>query len=348
MSRLPLPFNSRTGLGAVLIASALAVALIAPREALTGWLAAFLFASCFALGGLLFVMLVDIIPGSWRVMIRPPAEILASGMPVLTLLVLPVLFGMGRIFPWYGGEALSGFRAAYLSPMALVLRLVIVFGVLLFIGARLGERPRRGVAIGGLILFVLLHGPLSTDLVLSLDPEFHSSGFSLYVLAIQALTGFAAIILLRVDGSLEGEEEAAMLGALLLTLLLLWAYFDFMQYFILWSGNLPARADWFNRRTMGLWHGLVVVLVAVRLGPAFLLLFPPIRSSRIWLRLMSWVTIGGTLGEVAWLVLPELGNTARWALPSYLMGSAGAALLLFNPGAGVAPEPAPVPEERKP
>lgn len=116
------------------------------------------------------------------------------------------------------------------------------------------------------------------------------------------------------------------MGALFLTLLLSWAYFDFMQYFILWSGNLPARADWFLRRSGGVWSVLVLIVIILRLGPAFLLLFPPIRQSGRGLRLFAALTLAGSLAEVAWLVIPEL-ESPTWAIVIYLVTSAGMALL---------------------
>jgi hypothetical protein len=317
------PFAS--GTGALFLA--LALALVSPREALTGWLAAFVFCSTAVGGGLFFVMLADVIPGSWRVTIREPAGVLARGQMVWASLSLPVLLGMSAIFPWFAEEKLSGFRAAYLAPLAFTARLVVFCGVCIWLQFRLTRGPQRGLAIGGLILFILLTGIFSTDVVLSLDPEFHSSGFGLYFLSIQALTGFAAIVLIRLAMPQSNTKERFLLGALFLTLLLCWAYFDFMQYFILWSGNLPARADWFLRRSEGGWHALALLIVSLRLVPAFLLLFPPVRESRSALLAFAGMTLAGTLVEIAWLVMPELEKIA-WAVPSYLLGCAGSFLMM--------------------
>lgn len=165
---------------------------------------------------------------------------------------------------------------------------------------------------------MLVQNLLATDLVLSLDPEFHSSGFGLYLLSVQALTAFSAMVLLRLGEGHAGEDETATLGALLLVMLLCWAYFNFMQYFILWSGNLPSRAQWFARRGSGLWHFLSVVLVWLRLVPAFLLLFRPFRQGRRWLLSFAAVSIVATVMELAWLILPEL-ETYGWAGASYLL-----------------------------
>ncbi|MBY5371106.1 hypothetical protein HFO93_29370 [Rhizobium leguminosarum] len=323
--------DPQLGLGSVALALVFAASFAAPREALTGWLAAFVLQSAPVLGGLFFLMLADVIPGFWRTVIRPPASLLAGLMPVLALLVLPVLLGMKAIFPWYSGEGLSGFQADYLTPLGLAARLVVFVGGGVWIAFHLSRGQHRALAIGGLVFFVLLDGFFATDLVLSLDPKFHSSGFGLYFLAIQTLTAFAAIVLIRCLRSSPAASEKSLLGSLFLTFLLCWAYFDFMQYFILWSGNLPARAAWFARRSEGAWYWLVLILLTLRLVPAFLLLFPPVRQNGRWLIFFAALTLAGTFLEIGWLVLPELDRPA-WAWPSYAAASAGMALVVFGLG----------------
>lgn len=119
----------RRVLGFVALLLGLAATLPAPRQALTGWLAAFVLQSATVLGGLLFIMLVDVIPGIWRNIVRPPAAMLAAGMPLLAVFCLPVLFGIRLIFPWYNGEGLTGFRAFYLAPLAVAARLIVFFAI---------------------------------------------------------------------------------------------------------------------------------------------------------------------------------------------------------------------------
>jgi len=322
--------DHRRAIGFLVLLLALGTALAAPRPAMAGWLAAFIYQGTTVLGGFFFVMLADVIPGSWRASVRSPAAMLAAGMPLLALFCLPILFGMRLIFPWYDGEGLSGFRAFYLTPLAAGARLIVFFAICIWLQARLSRGPNRSLATAALIVFVLLDGLFATDIVLSLDPHFHSSGFGLYFLSLQALTAFSAIVLIRSLGYSSDAMQRSLMGALFLTLLLCWAYFDFMQYFILWSGNLPTRADWFVRRSNGGWSTLVSILVVLRLGPAFLLLFPPIRQNGRALVFFAASTLAGSLIEVAWLVMPEI-ESPLWAIGTYLLASAGMVLLTSVP-----------------
>jgi hypothetical protein len=149
-------------------------------------------------------------------------------------------------YAWARVAQLDGFKRIYLTPVFYDVRtLTILAGAsclaLMLVG---GSRRSLKVAIIGLVAFVPLQGLLATDWLMSLDLQFHSSGFGLYVLSGQMLTALALLIVMRVSAG--PAEHAGVLGALLLTAILFWAYLAFMQYFILWSGNLPRGSCGFD------------------------------------------------------------------------------------------------------
>lgn len=308
-----------------LVVLALLPTVVAPKEALTGWLAFSVLLSAPVLGGFFFLLLAIIIPGGWNAPVRPAAARLSASMPLLALSLLPVLLATHIVFPWSGDETLKGFRAFYLSPAAFIVRTVLILLLLLILNRLLLLGGSRALAIWSLLIFMLVQNLMVTDFILSLDPEFHSSGFGLYILSIQALTGFSAIVWLRLGGREASAQERGVLGALLLVMLLCWAYFTFMQYFILWSGNLPSRAAWFARRGTGTWLLLERLLIALHLGPTFLLLFPPFRQGRKWLLLFAALSILATVMEIAWLILPELDRHG-WAMLAFLAPALGLVL----------------------
>lgn len=298
------------------------------REGLLAWLSAFAFVAGLPLGALCLALVLRIVPGAWRNEIEPEADRLALTAPLLLVLSLPILIGIGRLYPWASDSALSGFKAVYLTVPFFTLRTLAILSTAALLAARLSASPHRrnALAIGGLIAFVLLHDLLSVDWLLSLDPEFHSSGFGLYLLSGQVLSAFCTIALLRLlDG---GEPKSGIIGNLLLTLLLLWAYFAFMQYFIVWSGNLPAGVVWYRIRGEGAWAIIDYGLAASRLLPGFLLFFPPVRRSRAWLLiLVSLVLLGGIL-ETVWLALPAGRQITALSILSLVFALAGMLALL--------------------
>lgn len=309
-------------LGLLLCVLALLAVLIDARAALAGWLAALVLVSSVPLGALCLLMMVRIIPGSWRMELMEPCRVAVALAPALVLVALPVVIGMPWLFAWFDG-GLGGFKGIYLAPVFYGVRVLAILIGAAALGVALLSTASYRLAIVGLIAFVLLHGLLAVDLVLSLTPDYHSSGFGLYLLGVQALTALAVVTL----WGLPGASDPSLYGKLMMTGLLFWAYFSFMQYFILWSGNLVPGAKWFAIRAHGIWAGAEYLIAALRLLPGLLLFFPPIRASRSWLQRLSIATLVGTAIEAAWLVLPSAGASPSIGLSAYLLAVAGLVLL---------------------
>ena len=53
---------------------------------------------------------------------------------------------------------------------------------------------------------------------------------------------------------------------------MLWAYFDFSQFLIIWSGNLPEEITWYLARTRGGWQWVALALVLFHFALPFVLL----------------------------------------------------------------------------
>ena len=62
------------------------------------------------------------------------------------------------------------------------------------------------------------------------------------------------------------------LGKLLLTFTMLWAYVNFSQFLIIWSGNLPEEIPWYIERMHGVWGFISVALIVVQFAAPFMLL----------------------------------------------------------------------------
>jgi hypothetical protein len=328
MSRIEaLPTRMLAIAGAILCGLAWAIALFSASAALTGWLAGFAFASALPLGALCLVMMMRIIPGPWREELGPTAKAATLLLPLALAASLPLLIGQHWIYEWARGASLTGAKTVYLSPIFFDLRTLVILAGACLLGWRLLIQPDRfiALAVGGLIVFVVADGLLSVDWLMSLDSEFHSSGFGLYILSGQMLAAVAMLILLRLAAGVR--SNTGLLGSLLMTAILLWAYLAFMQYFIIWSGNLTQGAVWFQRRGKGLWAVVEDLMTALHLLPLFLLFFPPIRHSRAWLAVLSITVLVGKLLEYAWLTLPTLTGDIALAVFAYLISLLGLALL---------------------
>jgi hypothetical protein len=146
------------------------------------------------------------------------------------------------------------------------------------------------------------------DWLESLDPDFHSSIYGLLFISFTMLNGLAfgiagGLLLRRRIGSPKGYS------ALLLSMILVWAYLHAMQYLVIWSGNIPDEVTWYLKRSS---HGWQVILVVLSLGqfacPFFALLIERIRNDRGWLLGLCALTLLMRCWEAAILILPALGH----------------------------------------
>lgn len=284
--------------GGALAALALVAVVVAPDRALFGWLAALAFWAGVPIGALALLLVMRILPGPWAEALAPLAAGAARLLPLVALAALPLALGFGALYPWAHGPLETPFRDAWLSPPFWTVRGM----AFLALGTALAVLPGRRLAIAGLIAFVPLHTLVSFDWLMSLDPAFHSSGFGLYLLSMQALTAFAVLLLARLAVARRSPDP---FGALFLVLLLLWAYAAFMPFFISWSGNLPGPAAWYARRTTGAWAAAYPLVALLHAAPTFLLLFRRFRASRTALAAFAALVLAGKALETAWLVLPE-------------------------------------------
>src|SRR5205807_1208681 len=110
------------------------------------------------------------------------------------------------------------------------------------------DMPRRPLLSAvGLVLLIVTVTFAAIDWIMSLEPEWYSTMFG----ALMAMGGALAALALAAGGaalaamysprrpSAAESDALADVGSMLLTLLMLWAYFGFSQYLIVWSGNLP-------------------------------------------------------------------------------------------------------------
>jgi hypothetical protein len=324
------------GIGAAGCTGAAIGLLLAPRIALTAWLAAFLGLSAVPIGCLSLLMMVALVPGSWRTLLAGPLSAGASLLPLAALLFLPVLLGFRFIYPWAAPEAtLPAYKALWLSPVFWTLRAIVYFAVLIALQRGLAaarEEVRPAIAAAGLILYALIGSLLGVDWAESIEPQFHSSIYGLIFLSGQWLAGVGFALLLALPGRRDKLPFAA--SGPLITALLFWGYIQAMQYIVIWSGDIPLEAHWYLERDAGGWS---IVTWAIVFGqgvlPFLALLSPRVRESAAAMVAVAAVTLAMRLVEAAWLVLPPahipalptaLLLVAAWAA----MGGLGAALVL--------------------
>jgi hypothetical protein len=314
--------------GVVGVAIALLLILLRPGEALTGWLAAVALIAGLPAGALLLLLMMLLIAGRWNDDLRGPARLLAALWPLGGVAFLPVLIGMGAVYPWFGAPPLSAFAGVWLNPAFFIARTIAWFVLGWFVAARAAGEVSEGFAAGMLIALVLGANFVGSDWLMTLDAQFASSGFGLQVISLDTTSALAVMILLRL---LAGRpRHPGVLGGLLLTLLLLWAYFQYMPFLIIWSGNLPESVGWYLARTGAGWVTALVIACVLGGLPLFALFAPQVRESPRWLGACAVAVLAGKAIEFAWLALPGRGPlaVAAWLVALVGLGCLAVAAVL--------------------
>jgi hypothetical protein len=152
----------------------------------------------------------------------------------------------------------------------------------------------------------------SVDWLMSLEPEFHSSIFGIYIFAGMVVAGLSIITLATIASvrarrpDLATEDRLYNLGALLFAFVCFWAYIAFSQYMLIWYGNLPDETSWMVRRTRGDWLGVTAALALVRFVIPFLALLP--RRAKTNPRILAAVAalmLAGQFLDICWIVMPS-------------------------------------------
>jgi hypothetical protein len=316
----------------------LAGLLLDPKTLVASYLAAWTAASAIPIGALAVLMIAYLVRAGWTVDLHPLLSRTALTIPLFAVLFIPLLIGMGAIYPWAGEAHLSGFQSGYLTPLFFILRAIIYFVILtalaLWVTRAYGDdaaMKRAGSA--GLIVWALVSSFAGIDWLESLEPQFHSSIYGLLKIAFDLLAGFGfAIVALMLTHRTRRMSNTAY-AAMFLSVLLLWAYLHAMQYIIIWAGNIPDEIVWYLER---LRHGWGVALWALYIGqfivPFFVLLSERARGSTAMLLWLGVATLALRFLEAIVLILPPLHPSA-WALldlPAAALLMIGVAMLAWQ------------------
>jgi hypothetical protein len=332
-------------IGGIAMILAIFGAVRSPEQFYPSYLMSFMFILGLALGSLGLVMLQHLTSGHWGIIIRRPLESATRTLPLVAVFFLPIAFlGMKYLYAaWLDPEKvkeepLSKFQQGYLTHNGYLTRAVIYFAIwllLMFIFNRLSRqqdadredralRRRLNMLAGpGIIVYVFAMSFAAIDWVMSLSPHWASTIYGFLFVVGQLISSMSlmiaiVVLLARTEpfASILQKRHLHDLGKLLLAFVMLWAYFDFSQLLIIWSGNLPEEISYYRTRLYGEW-GIVAVIVLVFhfFVPFFLLLSEDVkRNAKLLPKIAVWL-IFMRLVDLFWMTRPEF--TSR-AVPTWL------------------------------
>jgi hypothetical protein len=300
----------RGTLGLAFVALVLLGALVThdPRVAADGWRAAFLLLSAPPLGAVALLLIAQVVGADWDAALQP----LLPAVPWMALLAIPVAIGQA-LFHWPDAHL-----HVWLSPPLFAVRSLVA---LLFWAATARALQRGSVARPGPLLFAhgLIVSVMAYDWLLGAAPAQPNSAAPM-MLATMQIGGAAAW---ACAAGLGRATQRRDLAYLIVAAGIGMAYLLYMDFVIVWFGNLPGHVGWYGAR-----HDLPAALLpglALALGllaPALLVGIGRSDRARAW--------AGGSallaLGLIAvWMVAASGGWIALLAASTAIAIAGGSA-----------------------
>jgi hypothetical protein len=323
----------RLALGVGIIGLALCVVgvFVDRAQFLRSYLWAYLFWNGMTIGSLGILIMQHVVGGRWGIVIRRMLEAGARTLPLMLILIIPILFGMGTLYMWTWPEVRSHdsiiqLKASYLNVPSFIIRILIYFvlwGLWAWMLIRRSiEQDRTGnpmlmlrmrqIAAPGLVVFTLASTFAFFDLIMSLEPHWFSTIYGAMFLIGQMLETFAfmiaVLVLLRTQppfSEILTTQHFHDLGNMMFAFTILWAYCSFSQFIIIWAGNLPEEIPWYIRRFSGGWGVIAVIIVLFHFCvPFILMLYRFIKRSPELLSKVAILMICIRILDVFWVVEP--------------------------------------------
>ena len=323
---------------------ALPGAFSSPEKFYHSYIFSFMLVLGLTVGSLGLLMLQHLTGGDWGIIIRRPLEAASRNIWLVLVMFIPVILGMKTLYrAWLDPERLkeeplSKFQQGYLTSGGFLGRAVLYFAIWILLmwlfnawSKQQDERQRdpqiqqhlRRLAGPGVILYILAMTFAAIDWVMSLSPHWASTIYGFIFVGSQSIASMCLMIIVVV--LLSGSEPFSGiiqkrhlhdLAKLLFAFNMLWAYFDFSQLLIIWSGNQPEEISFYRTRLYGGWGVVAVIVLVFSFGLPFLILLSREvkRTPGLISKVAGWMLFM-RLVDLYWMTRPEF--TSR-AFPTWL------------------------------
>jgi len=280
-------------------------------------IASWLFFAGAAMGALAFTAVLELSGARWAARLSAPASALTGFVPLAMVLLILIVAGLASWAPWF--DRVSPGQAFWLGVPFFAAR-ELLGSVALFGFAYLGMRRGGGAVpeareprssrtlVAFCLLFAVVLSCWAFDFILGPDPEWSSTLIGPHLFVGAAASGASMITLLGLASGRLEHKLRRDLGALVLTMSVLWGYLFWSQFLPIWYGNLPSEIAFVLRRMTGAWRFEAALVVLLSFVVPFVLLLGS--RGKASARALAVATVAQLLGvwlERHLLVLPSLG-----------------------------------------
>ena len=279
--------------------------MVNPEQFFRSYLVGFWYWFGVGAASLLILMTQYLTGGAWGVMIRRPLEAGAKTLYLFVLLFIPMLLGHEHLYSW---TTKAGMADKVIQAKSLYLNIPFLWGrwaiYAVFLSAMTylltkwsrEEDATKSTAVSSRLeslsapavpIFFILMTFCSVDYLMTLEPHWYSTVYGFLTVISWCLTAMCLIVatltllakFAPIDHALT-PKHLHDLGKLMFALTMLWAYLQFSQLLITWSGNLPEEIVWYIKRWNGgyEWSSLIL-LFGLFMLPFLLLLSQSVKKN---------------------------------------------------------------------
>jgi hypothetical protein len=321
------------------------------------YLANFMFVMTIALGALFFILIQFVSRAGWSTSIRRIAELIMTTIPFLALFFLPILAILFADYnvPYEWNVPKDGLPSVvkakidvgYLTREWFTIRAALYFGLWIAIAFYFFSHSRKQDETGdvehslkrqkwsgpSIVIFAFTVSFAAFDWVMSIDADWYSTIFGVYVFAAGMMAFFATMIIISMSLQKAGKlrsfisvEHFHDMGKFMFGFIMFWSYIAFSQLLLYWYANIPEETEWYRVRInpeYG-WQYIAYALIPLHFAIPFLgTISRHVRRHRLGLTFWAvWVIVVHWL-DMTFLVMPNSGPASLVPLAGHFLGGVG-------------------------
>ena len=293
-----------------------------------------------AIGATFFICLQYISQSGWSAGFKRIPEAMTAYLPFAAVLFILLFFGIHSLYEWSHTEAVSTdeliqHKSPFLNVPFFMTRIVVFFALWILMTKMMRRISLREDQEGGMEHFVRLEFLsrvtifvvaisfifFAIDLILSLEVHWFSTVFAAKAFVAAFLHGSAVItlivIVLHKMGYLKLMNRSHLhdFTRYMFMLAIVWGYLNFVQFMLIWYGNIPEETVFYVHRMHGAFEVLFFANILLNWGIPFLFLMPRFSSrSRMFMVPVIVLLIIGQYTELYFEIWPATVGEAKFGL----------------------------------